>query len=195
MSAQLKGSRVPGCCSARTSAAWLFVLLASIGGAQTDHGVRSGEAGAGDALPGLTFTQKLFFLQGKDAFQEVDFVQNPPPNGGEGLGPRFNMDSCAGCHATPAGGGSSPATNPQVQVATKLGARNAIPPFITLTGPVREVRFVRKPDGSPDGGVHDLFVINGRTDARRLQHSARTLLQYRESLFPNSDSSVRSGSD
>jgi CxxC motif-containing protein (DUF1111 family) len=30
---------------------------------------------------------------------------------------------------------------------------------------VREVRFVRNPDGSPDGGVHALFVITGRSDA------------------------------
>jgi CxxC motif-containing protein (DUF1111 family) len=34
-----------------------------------------------------------------------------------------------------------------------------------MTGPVREARFVRNPDGTPDGGVHDLFVISGRTDA------------------------------
>ena len=26
-------------------------------------------------------------------------------------------------------------------------------------------RFVRNPDGTPDGGVHDLFVISGRSDA------------------------------
>jgi CxxC motif-containing protein (DUF1111 family) len=32
-------------------------------------------------------------------------------------------------------------------------------------GPIREARFVRKPDGTPDGGVHDLFVITGRIDA------------------------------
>jgi len=34
-----------------------------------------------------------------------------------------------------------------------------------MTGPVREARFVRNPDGTPDGGVHDLFVISGRSDA------------------------------
>src|SRR5262249_31954996 len=33
-------------------------------------------------------------------------------------------------------------------------------------GPVREARFVRNPDGSPDGGVHALFVITGRPDAQ-----------------------------
>src|SRR6185312_1065076 len=45
------------------------------------------------------------------------------------------------------------------------GARNVVPPFITGRGPVREVRFIANPDGTPDGGVHDLFVITGRTDA------------------------------
>jgi CxxC motif-containing protein (DUF1111 family) len=56
-------------------------------------------------------------------------------------------------------------TNPQVAVATTQGAKNTLPSFITATGPVREARFVRNPDGTPDGGVHDLFVISGRSDA------------------------------
>jgi hypothetical protein len=53
--------------------------------------------------------------------------------------------------------------NPQVDVA--LAAKNTVPPFITRNGPVREARFVRNRDGSPDGGVHALFVITGRSDA------------------------------
>ncbi len=75
------------------------------------------------------------------------------------------MDSCAGCHAFPDAGGSSPALNPQIAVATKAGAKNAIPPFITASGPVREVRFKLDQSGNADGGVHDLFVISGRGDA------------------------------
>jgi CxxC motif-containing protein (DUF1111 family) len=123
-----------------------------------DPGVRGGPAGAGDALTGLTDAEKAFFEVAKDVFQEVDAVP-------DGLGPRFNLESCSGCHSQPAIGGTSPATNPQVASATALGARNTVPSFITATGPVREARFVRKPDGSPDGGVHDLFVITGRSDA------------------------------
>jgi len=46
-----------------------------------------------------------------------------------------------------------------------MGAKNVVPSFITATGPIREARFVRNRDGSPDGGVHSLFVITGRTDA------------------------------
>ena len=75
------------------------------------------------------------------------------------------MNSCSGCHAQPAIGGTSPFTNPQVAVATMDGAQNMLPSFITLHGPVREARFITNPDGTPDGGVHDLFVITGRADA------------------------------
>ncbi len=50
-------------------------------------------------------------------------------------------------------------------MATLHRANNTLPSFITPNGPVREARFIRNPDGTPDGGVHDLFVIAGRTDA------------------------------
>jgi CxxC motif-containing protein (DUF1111 family) len=90
-------------------------------------------------------------------FQEVEGVAN-------GLGPRFNSTSCSSCHSQPAVGGSSPATNPQVSVAPP-GQLTAVASFITTNGPVREARFVRDlSSGQPDGGVHDLFTIVGRTD-------------------------------
>jgi CxxC motif-containing protein (DUF1111 family) len=127
-----------------------------------DPGVRGGAPGAGGALPGLTAQEQSFFTASQGTFQEVDDVPG-------GLGPRFNMDQCSGCHAQPAVGGTSPATNPQVAVAHKAGASNpenlgftfAVDgqPFIRANGPVREARF------KSDGGVHDLFTIAGRTDA------------------------------
>ena len=40
-----------------------------------------------------------------------------------------------------------------------------MPTFVTATGPVRVARLIRKPDGTPDGGVAPLFTIAGRTDA------------------------------
>src|SRR5258706_2847514 len=130
-----------------------------------DPGVRGGPAGAGLPIAGLTPGQQTFFNDGLDAFLEIDSVRGTIPGTGAGLGPTFNMDSCGGCHAQPATGGSSPATNPQVANATAKGAKNTVPSFITANGPVREARFVRNPDGTPDGGVHDLFVITGRADA------------------------------
>ena len=123
----------------------------------TDPGVRGGDPGAGDALANLNDAEKKYFDVAKDTFQEVDAVA-------DGLGPRFNLDACSGCHSQPAIGGSAPAVNPQVAVAK--AANNVLPSFITENGPVREARFVRNPDGSPDGGVHALFVITGRADAQ-----------------------------
>jgi CxxC motif-containing protein (DUF1111 family) len=123
-----------------------------------DPGVRGGTAGAGGALPGLTTGENAFFQNGKEEFAAAEGI-------GDGLGPRFNLDSCAGCHAQPATGGTSPATNPQVTVARAFGARNVVPSFISPNGPVREARFQQNPDGSPDGGVHALFVISGRVDS------------------------------
>jgi CxxC motif-containing protein (DUF1111 family) len=122
-----------------------------------DPGLRGGPAGAGGSLPSLTDREVEFFDAGKDEFEEAEGV-------GEGLGPRFNLDSCVGCHIQPAAGGSSPAVNPQVAIATAFGARNFVPSFIRTNGPVREARFKYNPDGGRDGGVHALFVISGRLD-------------------------------
>jgi CxxC motif-containing protein (DUF1111 family) len=135
----------------------LQVLRADI--VPVDPGVRNdGFAGAGGRLFGLTTSQKAFFSQSRIEFEGVEDT-------GEGLGPRFNLDSCVGCHSQPASGGSSPFENPQVAVATALGAINTVPSFITLNGPVREARFKNKPNGTADGGVHSLFVVTGRSDA------------------------------
>jgi CxxC motif-containing protein (DUF1111 family) len=140
-------------------------------GGPRDPGPRGGAAGAGGALPGLGTAEKGLFAAALARFRAVDSVSGTiadAPAGiinGAGLGPRFNANSCAACHSQPAVGGTSPAVNPEVAVATLDGARNAIPPFITANGPVREARFIQNPDGSPDGGVHDLYVIAGRSDA------------------------------
>ena len=124
-----------------------------------DPGVRGGAAGAGAALTGLTVKENKFFTVGLDAFQEVQSVTGSVAGTEAGLGPRFNLDSCAGCHSQPATGGSSPATNPQYARAGSMAPTNSLPWFITPDGPVREARF------KLDGGVHDLFVITGRPDA------------------------------
>lgn len=118
-------------------------------------------AAEGDHLPGMTPTELAQFFAGKTAFEEEDFA-GPT---GDGLGPRFNALSCVECHSHPAAGGTSPPVNPQIVAATKFGARNKIPFFIRENGPVREARFPFFPDGRRDGGVTDLFVITGRSDA------------------------------
>jgi CxxC motif-containing protein (DUF1111 family) len=123
-----------------------------------DPGARKGTAAAGGPLADLTNQQHEYFMAGKADFEEAE-------ESDEGMGPRMNLDSCGGCHAQPATGGSSPAVNPQVAFASKDGGRDKVPSFITLNGPVREVRFVRNANGTPDGGVHAIFTVTGRPGA------------------------------
>ncbi len=132
-----------------------------------DPGVRGGSPSAGKAIAGLTDNQKAFFAAGLASFMQLESVTGTVSNTGNGLGPRFNAESCAQCHAQPAIGGTSPSTNPQVADANDQGATNLIPFFITTNGPVREARFPFQSDlRTPDGGVHDLFTISGRIDAK-----------------------------
>ncbi|HKW64214.1 MAG TPA: di-heme oxidoredictase family protein [Candidatus Acidoferrum sp.] len=97
-----------------------------------------------------------------------------------GLGVRFNGDQCLVCHNQPALGGSGgflvpnpqdprgrkrPPENPMFDlIPHRKGATNAVPSFILQYGPIREVRFAKKPDGTPDGGVHQLFTVVDRSD-------------------------------
>src|SRR5437867_684551 len=136
--------------------------------AQTDPGVRGGAPGAGGHLTGTTNKENTLFSTGQGQFQETQSVTGTIAGTEAGLGPRFNLDSCSGCHSQPAIGGTSPSVNPQVAVATKNGATNVAPFFVTLNGPVREARFkfANPPTNTiRDGGVHDLYTITGRTDA------------------------------
>jgi CxxC motif-containing protein (DUF1111 family) len=156
-----------------SSGALLISLWISIGAwAQQDPGPRPGPAGAGGPYPTLNASQQAFFSQAFLRFQEVTSVSGTIEKG-SGLGPTFNGNSCAMCHAQPFFGGSSPGLaspqnpipNPQVALATLDGATNSVPGFITANGPVREARFIQNADGSLDGGVHGLYTIAGRTDA------------------------------
>src|ERR1700704_5801282 len=60
-----------------------------------DPGVRGGNAGAGNPVAGLSTTGAAFFQRGKEEFLAAEVPD-------EGLGPRMNLDSCAGCHSQPA---------------------------------------------------------------------------------------------
>ena len=141
----------------------------------SDPGVQRDDRGTGAALvtaandPGGYLA---FFNDALVRFQEEDAVAN-------GLGPRFNSNSCSSCHKQPAVGGSSPAVNPQFQFATNgVAPGNRTPDFITANGPVREARFPffmtsgRGGFGfggfAPqqiNGGVEPLFTVSGRPDA------------------------------
>ena len=141
---------------------------------QTDPGVQSGNRGTGAALastlandnPGIL----AFFNDGLARFQDVEAVSGGANNG---LGPRFNSNSCSSCHAQPAVGGTGAATNPQFAFAgSSVAPKDATPSFITANGPTREARFPfffnsngTANTGAPNGGVEDLFTVSGRSDA------------------------------
>src|SRR5262249_61317560 len=89
----------------------------------SDPGVRGGAPGAGEHLPGLTTTnpgggaggEVAFFELGKEDFASAEDVA-------DGVGPRFNLDSCGGCPAPPAPRGSPPAGNPPMPLSTAAPA-------------------------------------------------------------------------
>jgi CxxC motif-containing protein (DUF1111 family) len=149
-----------------------FVFVVQGQNSARDPGPRTGTSGAGNFIAGLTSSQQTYFLDGQTRFQEIETVQN---SANIGLGPTFNSNQCSSCHAQPAIGGTSPTVNPQIAVANLDGASNSIPSFITLNGPVREARFKFATDSNgrltstPDGGVHGLFTITGRSDATSCQ--------------------------
>jgi CxxC motif-containing protein (DUF1111 family) len=150
--------------------------------AQTDPGVRSNTGvNAGQPLASVTANPNdlAFFQTGLAQFDEQQTVTGDNP----GLGPRFNLDGCGGCHSQPAPGGTSPAANifpniganPQSRVIANgvvSGATNTIPFFVLANGPVREARFPfffnangTANTNNPNGGVEDLFTVSGRSDA------------------------------
>src|SRR5271170_6191040 len=142
--------------------------------AQNDPGPRPGPAAAGSYYSTLNANEQAFFNQAQLRFQEIDSVSGGiTGETGSGLGPTFNGNSCAQCHAQPTIGGASPGLlspqntipNPQVALATLDGATNTVPSFISANGPVLEARFITNSNGALDGGVHDLYTIAGRSDA------------------------------
>ncbi len=165
----------------------LSILILSAGafaqtpgaGGPIDPGPRQGAAGAGGPAAGLGADYSNLFFAARGVFGEIDSVSGGiAGENGKGLGPTFNANSCAACHAQPDVGGSSPhptlgigaarVPNPQVSFASldRLAGRNqVVPSFIRADGPVREARFIHNADGSNDGGVHALYTIAGRVDA------------------------------
>src|SRR5258706_11224517 len=83
------------------------LLTATCCFAQSDPGPRGGPPGAGAAIGGLTPGELDFFNNhGITQFSQVEAVA-------DGLGPRFNLDSCGGLPPfTPPGGGRPPPLSP-----------------------------------------------------------------------------------
>lgn len=112
---------------------------------------------------------------GSPVLGELDPVFPQVHTNSNGLGARHNADQCFACHAQPVLGGSGgfivpnpsdkipqPAENPQFRlIPHRFGRHNVVPSFEAQYGPIREVRFKYKPDGTRDGGVHQLWVVRG----------------------------------
>lgn len=182
----------------RTLASAAVFFGASLCFGQVDPGLREGQPGAGNPLPGLTPVESVVFEEGLQRIIQLEAVCDDcsdlvvgshidpvhanllTQTNSAGLGTRFNADQCSACHNQPAVGGSGGFMVPNPEAAPgqqrvpenpmfdliphRKGATNTVPSFITRYGPIREVRFARKPDGSPDGGVHQLFTVAGRSD-------------------------------
>jgi CxxC motif-containing protein (DUF1111 family) len=173
--------------------------------AQTDPGMRAGpingQPGASQASPmplnsvGANSPTGIleFFDNGLGRFQEQEVVSGGINNG---LGPRFNLNSCSGCHAQPAVGGSGPANNPEYQmISAGIASRstNSLPPFITAHGPTLVARFPFFANSSgapntnaPNGGVEAFFTVSGRADAANcslLQPNYAQALQNNNIIF------------
>lgn len=153
-----------------------MLFLAGMAFTQTDPGVQSGNRGTGAAFSSVLSNSPSgilsFFTDGQKRFQDVESVSNSP-TGNNGLGPRFNSNSCSSCHAQPAIGGTGAAMNPQFSFTSNGTApKDTTPYFITATGPTLEARFpfFFNSNGTvnynaPNGGVENLFTVSGRSDA------------------------------
>ncbi|MBV8139108.1 MAG: hypothetical protein JO121_26280 [Deltaproteobacteria bacterium] len=146
-------------------------------GGPTDPGVQAGNRNTGAPLGSVSTTDGTlqFFQNGLSRFNATDSVSNSP-TANNGLGPRFNSNSCVSCHGQPAPGGTGPAVNPQFLFTNGspplVAPNNSTPSFITANGPTREARFPfffnssgQVNTSAPNGGVEDLFTVTGRADA------------------------------
>ena len=132
-----------------------------------------------------------------------------------GLGARHNADQCFLCHAQPTLGGSGGFLVPNPGdarpcrrrirmfrlVPFRFGKQNVVPSFEQQFGPIREVRFKYHPDGTRDGGVHQLWTVtrhHQRSDHSRIATSFSPTSPpswQGQSVVPHSDADVRDRSD
>ena len=123
--------------------AWLVVVLASSGFAQT---------APGDPLPGITPVEFELFSMGLEDFLEVEEAE-------EGLGPAFNGTSCGGCHNVPAIGGISPVTELR---AGRVDANGTYSDFDPVAGSLFQLFSI------PTHGCQVVIPVEANVIARRV---------------------------
>src|SRR5207249_9884471 len=114
----LRSTNLPSTNQFRFSTLLFVAMLGSTGlgqsqSAASDPGIRGGAPGAGKPIAGLTDGQRASFVSGLDDSLEIQSVTGSVPDTGNGLGPRFNAESCGQWHAQLANGGTSSLTDPQ----------------------------------------------------------------------------------
>jgi CxxC motif-containing protein (DUF1111 family) len=144
------------------------------GAGVTDPGPRGAPAGAGQFFSSSSLPPNEVAVETAmtSFINEVNVVAGGTSTKRVGLGARFDSNNCAGCHAGVSGGtgtvagGSSLASNPLFSIYQLMGDQNTMPYFETANGPTVVARFPYQSDlVTPDGHVHQLFVITGRADA------------------------------
>src|SRR5258708_13917805 len=81
--------------------------------------------------------------------------------------------------------------NPMLRlVPNRFGKQNVVPSFEEQYGPIREVRFKFNPDGTRDGGVHQLWTVRGIKTDPTIPNCAITQPDF-ETEFANANLSFR----
>jgi len=101
-------------------ASWLPLVMVLLLAIPTGLDGQSLQPRMGDPIDGLTPSQLTRFDAGREEFLRTFTVET-------GLGPGFNQDSCASCHALPVGGGGS-------ITVTRFGTADKGEPFDPLAG-------------------------------------------------------------
>ena len=155
----------------------VFVSLPSLQlQAQNDPGPRPGPPAAGGFYSPLSANEQAFFNQAQAIFAEIDSVSGGiAGEAGKGLGPTFNGNSCAQCHAQPTIGGSSPGlTSPQNPIANpQVVARHA-----RWRAQLRSLIHHRQRPGARSP-LRQEFEWNSRRRRTRPVHHRRTLRRRR----------------
>jgi len=130
-------------CLMGTISAVSFVGAWALAGCSGAAGVAEPELGSveqalgGAALPGLTAAQNTLFLDGKDAFEEVEGLD-------DGLGPVFNQKACGTCHDQGATGG--PGNQFEVRAGRLTGS--SFDPLVSQGGQLFDLSSVMSLPGS-----------------------------------------------
>ncbi len=160
-----------------------------------DPGVRVDPPGArpsaGGHIARLTDNEIRFFRLGKEEFEEVEERRRRLGTEDE-PGRLRRLPFAAGDRRNEPGGESSGGIRQRRTPAPTPRSRRSS----GANGPVREARFVRNPDGTPDGGVHALFTITGRPGAappgcRLAQPDFEREISEPQRDLPDSDPGIR----